>query len=102
MLKLHDPFYADLIRKYPQLLNPSFVKGEPVHGVWHRIETADHTPCKAKRRPIIKNSEKAEKGRLVWEQMLRDGIIEEVTPGSNTDYSSALHLADKPGGGVYV
>ena len=32
--------------------------------------------------------------------MLKDGIIEEVQPGSNNDWSSALHLANKPGGGV--
>ena len=32
--------------------------------------------------------------------MLRDGVIEEVQPGTNTDWSSPLHLANKAGGGV--
>ena len=32
--------------------------------------------------------------------MIEDGIIEKVKPTTNTDWSSALHLADKPGGGV--
>ena len=98
-LKLHDPEYVELIKAHPQLLNPSFQKGEPVHGVWHRIETADHPPCKAKRRPIIANAEKAAKGKEAWDKMIEDGVIEKVTPGMNTDWSSALHIANKEGGG---
>ena len=46
------------------------------------------------------NAEKAEMGRKAWEQMAADGIIERIKPGMNTDWSSALHLAPKPGGGV--
>ena len=99
-LKMHDPEYADLVKSYPQLLNPSFQKGEPVHGVWHRIETGDHPPCKAKRRPIIANAAKAAKGKEAWDKMVEDGVIEKVTPGMNTDWSSALHIADKEGGGA--
>lgn len=99
-LKLHSEEYANLIRKYPQLMNPNFVKGEPVHGVWHRIETGDHPPSRAKRWPIIADSEKAEKGRKAWMKMEKDGIIERVKAGDNTDWSSALHIAPKPGGGA--
>ena len=99
-MAIHDPEYQRMIQKRPQLLDPSFKKKEPIHKVYHRIDTADHSPCKAKRRPILANSAKAEKGKKVWDQMIKDGIIEKVQPSTNTDWSSALHLADKPGGGV--
>ena len=99
-LKIHDPEYADMVKAHPELLKTSFQKGKPVHKVWHKIETSDHPPCKAKRRPVLANKEKDRMGRETWEKMIEDGIIEEVKPGSNTDWSSALHLADKPGGGV--
>ena len=100
-LQLHEKKYSDLIRKYPQLLEINFVKGTPAHGVFHRIDV-DPTmpPCKSKRRPLILNKAKAEEGRRTWLQMEKDGIIEKVKPGSRTDYTSALHLVDKPGGGV--
>ena len=32
--------------------------------------------------------------------MERDGVIEKVKPGTKIEFSSALHLANKPGGGV--
>ena len=89
-LKLHDPEYSKMIKSYPGLLSPSFQKGKPAHGVWHKIETASHAPCKAKRRPVLANKEKDRMGRETWEKMLADGIIEEVRPGSNTDWSPQL------------
>ena len=92
--------YVKLIKKYPKLLKPTFTKGEPAHSVYHRIETGDHPPCRSKRRPLINDPVKAEKGRRVWEQMIEDGIIERVEAGSNTDWTSSLHLAPKEGGGV--
>ena len=46
------------------------------------------------------DSAKAAAGKAAWEQMERDGVIERVKAGTNTDYSSALHLAPKPGGGA--
>ena len=98
-LKMHDAEYIKLIKTYPQLLEPSFSKGEPTHGVYHRIETQG-PPCKTKRRPIIMDSAKAAAGKAAWEQMERDSVIERVKAGTNTDYSSALHLAPKPGGGA--
>ena len=52
-LKLHAEEYVKMLKSYPHLLNPDFVKGEPVHGVYHYINTADHPPCRSKRRPII-------------------------------------------------
>ena len=99
-LSMHDEKYVRLMRKYPQLLNPSFKKGEPAHGVWHKIETGSHQPCKSKRRPIIANSAKAAAGKAAWEQMARDGIIERVPAGEPTDWTSSLHIADKAGGGA--
>ena len=63
-------------------------------------EPPEPSMAKAKRRPIIADSEKARKGKEAWDKMEEDGVIEKVKPGMNTDWSSALHLADKPGGGV--
>ena len=74
-----------MIKKHPQLLNPSFSKSKPVHNVYHRIDTADHSPCKAKRRPILANSAKAEMGKKAWDKMIEDGVIEKVKPDTNTD-----------------
>ena len=89
-----------MVKKHPQLLNPTFKKGEPTHGVYHFIETGDHPPSKAKRRPVIANSDKAKKGKEAWDKMKADGVIQEVKPGDKTEWSSALHLANKAGGGV--
>ena len=63
---VHDEHYMDMVKKYPQLQDHSFKKGTPVHGVFHRIDTADHPPSKAKRRPIIANKAKAEEGKRLW------------------------------------
>ena len=97
-MSMHEEKYVKLIKRFPQLLNPSFKKGEPAHGVWHKIETGTHQPCKSKRRPIISNSAKAAAGKAAWEQMAKDGIIERVPAGEPTDWTSSLHIADKAGG----
>ena len=89
-----------MIKRHPQLLKPTFDKKPPVHGVYHRIDTADHLPSRAKRRPLIADAAKAAEGRRIWKQMEEDGDIERVSPGANTDWASALHLANKPGGRV--
>ena len=65
-LKLHDEKYAKMVQAHPELLKVSFQKGKPVHNVWHKIETADHPPCKAKRRPVLANKEKDRMGREAW------------------------------------
>ena len=46
------------------------------------------------------DSAKAAAGKAAWDQMIEDGVVEQVKAGTNTDYSSALHLAPKPGGGA--
>ena len=97
-LSLHSPEYVELIKARPQLLHPTFTKN-PSHGIFHKIETSDHTPCKAKRRPMIADAKKAAEGRRVWEKMLKDGVIEEVKGGTQTDWTSSLHLANKAGVG---
>ena len=67
-LAMHEEKYVKLLKKYPQLLNPSFVKGEPAHGVYHKIEVSG-TPCRSKRRPISTNPKK-----LSWEKSMgKDG-----------------------------
>ena len=99
-LKLHDEEYIKMIQAHPELLTPSFKKGEPAHGIYHRIETIPgHPPCKTKRRPIIMDTAKAAAGKAAWDQMIKDGVVEKVQADTNTDFSSALHLAPKPGGG---
>ena len=37
-LEMHAEKYANMIRRFPQLMHPTFQKGDPVHGVWHKIE----------------------------------------------------------------
>ena len=91
-LQQHGEEFVKLIKKYPNLLKPSFNKGEPAHGVYHKIETGSHTPCKTKRRPIVRDSAKAEAGKAAWDQMIKDGLVERVKAGTNTDWSSAFHL----------
>ena len=46
------------------------------------------------------DSEKARKGKEAWDKMIEDGVVEEVKGGTNTEWSSALHLVLKQGGGV--
>ena len=45
------------------------------------------------------DSEKARKGKEAWDKMIEDGVVEEVKAGTNTEWSSALHLVPKPGPG---
>ena len=81
-LSKHPKVYANLIRKYPPLLNFVVTTEVPPHGVFHRIDTPEGTPrCKAKRRPMIANSEKVKEGKKVWDQILKDGVISRVKPG---------------------
>ena len=49
---------------------------------------------------MISDAKKAAEGKRVWDKMLEDGVIEEVKGGTQTDWTSSLHLANKPGGGV--
>ena len=79
-MSLHSPEYRDLVMSHPALLSPSFQKGTPIHSVYHRIDTAEYPPAKAKRRPIIADSEKARKGKEAWDKMEEDGVIEKVKP----------------------
>ena len=45
------------------------------------------------------DSAKAAAGKEAWDQMIKDGVVEKVKAGTNTDWSSALHLVPKPGPG---
>ena len=64
------------------------------------IQLTTHPLSRAKRRPLIADAAKAAEGKRIWKQMEEDGVIERVKPGANTNWASALHLANKPGGGV--
>ena len=76
--KLKKP-YADLIKKYPNILKNTF-KSEPIHKVYHKIETLDEVPVTSKVRPLLADSDKSKLGEKVWNEMLQMGIIERVDP----------------------
>ena len=93
------PEIQRLLEKYPGLLSETF-DPNPKHGLFHKIETGNNTPCRAKRRPETTNRTKNELGKKAWNKMLKDGIISPVSASSNTDWTSNLTIANKPGGGV--
>ena len=80
-LDKHHPEYVKMIRTYPQLMEPSFIKGKLAQRGWHRIDIADHPPAKSKRRPLIANSAKADMDKKKWDQTEQDEIIEKVKQG---------------------
>ena len=90
LAKLSGPF-ADLVKKYPKILQANF-KTEPASDIYHRIETTGD-PFKSKMRPLLASSEKSEQGRKAWEEMEKLGVIERVK--QNT---VPLHLVRKPSG----
>ena len=84
-----NPF-SNLLFSNPALITPSFNLSEPTHGIYHRINTVPHHPWFAKVRrvspehyDIIKND---------FEKLEKAGIVRR----SDSCYSSALHLVDKP------
>ena len=95
-----DKKYADLIKKYPQLLTPSFNDSSTKHGVLHTINTGQNKPCKAKVRKLMPGSPKEVKGKEAWMELLKLGVIERVKADERTEWSSALHLQPKPCGGL--
>ena len=92
--------YRDLIAKYPDLLKPNFKTEKPKNKILHRIHTGTHPPCRAKARNLLPGSPKAVEGYKAWKQLIDLGIVEPVDPGKPTNWSSPLHLAPKPGGGL--
>ena len=64
-LKKIDKKWADLIRKFPEILKPQF-KAEPKHQVLHKIDTGDSSPVTTKVRPLLASSEKSLQGKKIW------------------------------------
>ena len=88
--------YVDLIKKFPKILAANFKK-EPAKDIYHRIETTG-APFKSKVRPLLASSEKSEKGRKIWEEMEKLGVIEKVDQSTVLQYTSPLHMVKKPSG----
>ena len=89
--------YAQIIKKYPGILKTTF-KNDPVHNIFHTIDTTGGKPVKSKVRPLLADSEKSIQGKQTWEEMERLGVIERVNPSELTEWSSSLHLVKKPSG----
>ena len=92
--------YKELIERFPDLLKPNFKTENPKNKISHRIRTGDHPPCRAKPRPMLPGSPKAVEGKKAFQQLIDLGIVEPVDPNKPTNWSSPLHLAPKPGGGL--
>ena len=91
--KIKEPF-ASLIKEHSSILEANFKK-EPSKDIYHRIETTGE-PFKSKVRPLLASSEKSEKGKVIWQQMEKLGVIERVPQNTTLKYTSPLHLVRKP------
>ena len=98
--KMPDGVYKDLLKKFPGILKLSFDLEKSKSGVIHRIDTQDHPPCRAKRRPMMPGSEKEKEAKKAWDELVQLGIVEAVDPSKPNNWSSAVHFAKKPGGGL--
>ena len=92
--------YRDLLAKYPKLLEQNFKSEDPKNGIIHRIRTGTHPPTRAKARKLLPGSPKAEGAWKAWKELWDLGIVEPVDPNEPNTWSSPLHLAPKPGGGL--
>ena len=72
----------------------------PRHGIIHEIDTGTSAPCRAKVRHILPNTEKYNQGYKSWMELEKLGIIEKISPGEPTTWSSPLHLAPKCDGSL--
>ena len=93
LAKVKEPF-ASLIKEHSSILEANFKK-EPTKDIYHRIETTGQ-PFKSKVRPLLASSEKSEKGKKIWQQMEKLGVIERVPQNTTLKYTSPLHLVRKP------
>merc|ERR1712212_133356 len=90
--------YRNLLSKYPNVLTCNFKAKEVKHGVSHRIETGNNSPCKAKCRPLMPGSPKYMQAEKDLKKLVDMGIIKPVNPSDSNIWTSALHLAPKPDG----
>ena len=86
--------YKKLIQEFPAILKNSF-RQNPAEGIFHSIET-EGPAFKSKVRPLLANSEKFEAGRKIWKEMEELGVIERVKPNTLIQYTSPLHMVQKP------
>ena len=89
-----DKKYAEIVQAY-NILKTTFNQ-TPKHSIKHVIDTGDANPIKSKVRPLLANSDKSIKGKKIWEEMERMGVIERVHPSALTQWASPLHLVKKP------
>ena len=93
-LKKLDKKWSDVVSQYDILKTTFHTK--PKHNIKHVIDTGEAAPIKSKVRPLLATSEKSKKGKEIWEEMQKMGVIERVNPSKLTQWASPLHLAKKP------
>ena len=91
-LSVKDSF-ASLLHSRPALTTPTFSNPSPKHGVLHRIPTTGF-PVHSQARRL--SPEKLGVAKEEFETLEKLGIVRR----SNSPYSSPLHIAPKPGGGM--
>ena len=64
----------------------------------HEICTGNNKPCKARPRPLLAGTQKAEEVKKTWFKLEEMGVIERVKAGEPTTWTSPLHLAMKSDG----
>ena len=94
--------FKDLIKKYPDILKLNFDTEDPKNGIIHKIDTANHPPCKSRVRKLLPGSQKEIEGEKAINQLLKLGIIEKVDPNDPVLWSSPLHLPPKADGSLRV
>ena len=73
--EIHKKEYLELLDKYKEILKLNFKEAKTKHGIEHKIPTTG-SPTKAKVRPLLPGSPKAEKGFQAWKELHDLGIIE--------------------------
>ena len=95
----HPQYYIDLLKKYEAILKPNFKEAKTKHNVEHSIITKG-PPCTAKARPILPGSHKAVEGFKAWQELVKLGIVERVSPDKANTWVSPLHFVPKPDGSL--
>lgn len=93
--------YQKILDKYHGVLECRFDQN-PKHGIVHEIITSDRDPCKAKMRPLLAGSRKAELGYKRWMELDKLGVIKKMHPNEQITWSSALHFVPKDGNDLRV
>ena len=95
-----DSCYKTLLLKFPDLLKQDF-NSDTKADVIHRIKLKEGAkPFKSKTRRLLPGSPRAILAKKEWQNLVDLGIVERVDPSETNLYSSPLHFADKPSGGL--